>query len=74
MILFLTNLLMALAWMAMAGSTGWADFVLGFVVSYLALMWLSSLTGGESGYFRKLPATIGFALFIVWELVLANLR
>lgn len=73
MILFLTNLLLALAWMAMAGSASWAHFVLGFVVSYLALAWLSSLVG-HSGYFRKLPATIGFAFFIVWELILANLR
>ncbi|MEM1109619.1 MAG: Na+/H+ antiporter subunit E [Planctomycetota bacterium] len=73
MILFLTNLLLALAWMAMVGTPGWAHFVIGFVVSYLVLFWLSSLTG-RTGYFRKLPATIGFALFIVWELILANLR
>ena len=73
MMLFLTNLLLALAWMAMIGSPGWAHFLTGFLVSYLALAWLSSMVG-HSGYFRKLPASIGFAVFIVYELILANLR
>lgn len=70
---FLINLLLALAWMAMVGSTGWAHFVIGFVVSYLALAWLGSLTG-HTGYFRKLPQSIGFVAFIVWQLILSNLR
>ncbi|MEM8738768.1 MAG: Na+/H+ antiporter subunit E [Planctomycetota bacterium] len=74
MVLFLTNLLLALAWMAMVGSTGWAHFLMGFVVSYLALLWLATLVGGPTGYFRKLPASIGFVLFLIYELILANLR
>jgi multicomponent Na+:H+ antiporter subunit E len=73
MIFFLTNLLLALAWMAMAGSASWAHFLIGFAVSYVVLAWLASLLG-QSGYVRKLPATIGFIGFIVYELVLANLR
>ncbi|MEM7625372.1 MAG: Na+/H+ antiporter subunit E [Planctomycetota bacterium] len=73
MTLFLTNLLLALAWMAMVGSASWAHFLMGFVVSFLALAWLSAMLG-HNGYFRKLPASIGFVVFIVYELVLANLR
>jgi multicomponent Na+:H+ antiporter subunit E len=73
-ILFLTNILLALAWMAMAGSASWAQFLLGFAVSYLVLAWLASLLGKRSGYVRKLPATLGFIAFFIWELVLANLR
>ncbi|MEM9915434.1 MAG: Na+/H+ antiporter subunit E [Planctomycetota bacterium] len=71
--LFLINLLLALAWMAMAGSAGWAPFLIGFVVSYLVLAWLSALMG-HHGYFRKLPKSIGFAFFILWQLVLSNFR
>ncbi|MEM6854042.1 MAG: Na+/H+ antiporter subunit E [Planctomycetota bacterium] len=71
--LFLINLLLALAWMAMAGSAGWAPFLIGFVVSYLVLAWLSALMGHQ-GYFRKLPKSIGFAFFILWQLILSNFR
>ncbi|MEM9882911.1 MAG: Na+/H+ antiporter subunit E [Planctomycetota bacterium] len=76
MTMFLINLLLALAWMAMMGSTSWTQFVMGFAVAYLALAWLGSIIRppGQTGYIRKLPAAIGFALFIVYELVLANLR
>jgi len=73
MMLFLTNLLLALAWMAMAGSSSWAHFFIGFVVSYLVLAWLSALTG-NTGYFRKLPMSINFVIFIIYQLVLSNLR
>ncbi|MEM6459283.1 MAG: Na+/H+ antiporter subunit E [Planctomycetota bacterium] len=74
--MFLTNLLLALAWMAMMGSTSWTQFVMGFAVAYLALAWLGAITGNsaKNGYVRKLPAAIGFGLFIFYELVLANLR
>ncbi|MBB6428444.1 Na+/H+ antiporter subunit E [Algisphaera agarilytica] len=73
MILFLTNLLLALAWMAMAGSAGWASFLMGFAVSYAVIAWLGSLIG-QTGYTRKLPQAIGFVFFILWQLILSNLR
>lgn len=73
MMLFLTNLLLALAWMAMAGSSSWAQFFIGFVVSYLVLAWLGSMLG-QTGYFRKLPMSIGFIVFIIYQLILSNLR
>lgn len=71
--LFLTNLLLALAWMAMIGSSSGIHFVMGFAVSYLVLAWLGAMVG-QTGYFRKLPASIGFVLFIIYQLILANLR
>lgn len=73
MMMMLTNLLLALAWMAMVGSAGWAHFLTGFVVSYLALAWLSAMMG-RTGYVRKLPASIGFVFFIIYQLILSNLR
>ncbi len=73
MMMFLTNLLLALAWMAMAGSSSWAHFLMGFVVAYGVLGWLGALTG-QTGYFRKLHKTIGFVAFIIYQLVLSNLR
>ncbi|MEM9418272.1 MAG: Na+/H+ antiporter subunit E [Planctomycetota bacterium] len=73
MILFLTNLLLALAWMAMAGSAGWASFLMGFAISYAVIAWLGSLLG-HTGYTRKLPQAIGFVFFILWQLILSNLR
>jgi len=70
---FLINLLMALAWMGVVGSPQWAHFIVGFVVSYLVLAWLWPMAGSSS-YFRKLPAAVGFIVFLVYELVLANAR
>lgn len=59
--------------MAVVGSPHWAHFLVGFVVSYLAMAWLWP-SAGKSSYFRKLPASIRFVAFLIYELILANAR
>jgi multicomponent Na+:H+ antiporter subunit E len=47
--------------------------VVGFVFGY-GVLWVSKPLLGVTGYFTKVPKTIAFVVFFVWELVLSNLR
>lgn len=71
--IFLLNLLLALVWTALLGRVGGPQFVLGFVVGYL-LLWLARPMLGPTGYFEKLPRTVMFTLYLVWQLVKSNVR
>jgi multicomponent Na+:H+ antiporter subunit E len=74
MIPFVINIVMALAWMGAVGSPHWAHFIIGFLVAYLAMAWIWPKMVGPTTYFKKIPAVIGFAVFLVWELILSNAR
>jgi multicomponent Na+:H+ antiporter subunit E len=70
---FLTNLLLALVWALLRGSVDVANLGAGFVLGFLALLWLRpSPRAGH--YTRKLPQAIGLGLFVVWELSLSTWR
>jgi multicomponent Na+:H+ antiporter subunit E len=67
------NLLLALLWAAVVGSVDTAQLAVGFVVGY-GVLWLAGPVLGPTRYFGKLLSTVGFLVFFVYELVLANLR
>jgi multicomponent Na+:H+ antiporter subunit E len=70
---FLTNLLLALAWVALTGLYGAANFFVGLLLGYAALR--MSLRGKSvDAYGGRLLAIAGFVLFFIKELLLANLR
>lgn len=71
--MFLLNVLLAVAWMALTGQFSPLNFVEGFALGYL-ILWLVQRATGRSSYFAKVPQVMRFAVFYVWELVLANLR
>lgn len=71
MSLFLLNILLALAWLALTGTFSPANLALGFVAGYL-LLWLCQPMLGTSRYFAKLRSAIRFILFFLWELLKAN--
>lgn len=78
--MLLLNLLLALCWLLLTGQFTPVNFLFGFVVAY-GLLWLfGRLAPSESasvqapGYFGKMFQVIGFGLFFVWELILANVR
>ena len=58
---------------AMTGRFTLPNLALGFVLGYLILVF-SQRVLGSSPYFAKGAQVVRFALFFVWELVLANLR
>lgn len=71
--LFLVNLLLAIAWVALTGSFQPVDLLFGFLLGY-GVLWLSLRSTRSKRYFSRFPKVVEFALFFVKELILANLR
>ncbi len=73
MSLFLLNILLALAWLALTGKFSPANFNLGFAAGYL-LLWYCQPILGTSRYFAKVRSVVFFIVFVVWELIRANFK
>lgn len=71
--LFLLNILLAIAWMLLAGSFDPVSFTTGMLVGYL-ILWLTRSAWGRTGYFRKIPLVVSFVLYFLKELLVANLK
>jgi multicomponent Na+:H+ antiporter subunit E len=71
--LFLLNLLLALAWVALTGQFTPTNLVAGFVLSHL-LLWLTQRTGEPAPYFVKARQVVSFALFFLWQMIKANVH
>jgi len=70
---FLFNILLAIAWMLLTGDNSAPAFVSGMVVGYL-ILWMSRSAFGRDTYFSKVPQVIGFLLYFLKELIVANLK
>lgn len=70
---FLFNIGLALIWAALTGSFSPANLAVGFALGYLVLF-LAQRALGTSAYSRKAQQVIGFCLFFLWALIVANLR
>lgn len=73
MTLFLLNILLALAWIALTGQFTLFNFAEGYLLAFLVL-WLSQRSRATSTYTSKVQVVVGFVLFFLWELLKANLR
>jgi multicomponent Na+:H+ antiporter subunit E len=71
--MFLLNILLALAWVALNGEFSAENLGGGLVLGY-ALLWLTQSPARSSGYFLRVMRTVSFAFFYIWEVILANLR
>jgi multicomponent Na+:H+ antiporter subunit E len=69
----LLNIGLALAWTALTGILNPTNLLMGFVFGYFTLFVVRRAMG-PSSYFLKVRQVIGFILFFLWELLLANLR
>lgn len=67
------NTLLALAWAALTGTFNPTNLIFGFVLGYGALF-VARRALGPTDYFQKVWRAISFALFFLWELIIANLR
>ena len=73
MTIYLINILLALAWVAVTGSATISNFLFGFVLGAGAL-YLIREQAGSLGYFRRTRRVVSlFALFL-YELVLSSWR
>jgi multicomponent Na+:H+ antiporter subunit E len=70
---FFLNIALALSWAALTGNFHPANLLTGFALGYGALFVIRRALA-PSDYFVKVGQVIRFALFFLWELVLANLR
>ena len=71
--MFLRNVLLALAWVALTGQFTPTNFIAGFVLAYL-IMGLSQQIMRTGNYFTRVRAVLGFFLFFIRELIVASLR
>lgn len=70
---FLWNVMLALTWVAGTGYFAPSNFLIGFALGYLVLVFTQRAVGSEN-YVAKVHQLLGLALFFLWELILANLR
>lgn len=70
---FVLNIALALAWAALTGNFDPANLIIGFALGYGALFMVRRALE-PSDYFLRVWQVIGFVLFFLWELILANLR
>lgn len=71
--LFLTNLLLALAWVALTGQYNAANFFAGLMLGFIAL-YFTHRGRATNTYTARIKAIAGFLLFFINELIRANLR
>lgn len=67
------NIALAALWAAATGSLIPGNVLVGYALGFGILWWFKPLLG-PTVYFGKLLAALGFAAFLVYELVLSNLR
>jgi multicomponent Na+:H+ antiporter subunit E len=70
---FFLNIALALTWAALTGNFDPPNLAAGFALGYGALFVVRRALG-PTDYFLKVWQVIGFALYFLWELILANLR
>lgn len=71
--MLLLNVLLSLAWAALTGSFAPVNLLFGFVVGYW-LLWFGQNHLEPSSYFLRARRVLGFAIYFLWQLLLANLR
>jgi len=69
----LWNMLLALAWAGMTENFAPANLAIGFVLGLLVLFFARRVVGTPN-YLIKIRQVVGLHLFMIWELILANLR
>lgn len=68
----LMNFILALIWVALTGKFLIGNFVFGVILSY-GIMWFMYRSEDDQRYFKKIPQTISFFFYFLYELWKANL-
>jgi len=70
---FLMNLLLSFIWVALTGSMFYSNFLFGFLLGFF-ILWIMNRNEADQRYFYRVPKTIGFILFFLYELIIANIQ
>jgi multicomponent Na+:H+ antiporter subunit E len=70
---FLMNLLLSFIWVALTGSMYYSNFLFGFMLGFF-ILWILSRNEEDKRYFTRVPKTIGFIFFFLYEMIVANIQ
>ncbi len=71
--IFLMNVLLALAWVALTGQFSLSNFFFGYVLSFI-IMLVYSREKESRKYFLRIPRVFGFLFYFLFELIKANIQ
>jgi multicomponent Na+:H+ antiporter subunit E len=72
--MLLANILLALAWTALQGTLSLANLAVGYLLGYIVLQVLTRGGVLPRRYLGKVGTFVGLFAFLVYELILANMR
>lgn len=67
------NLMLAFIWVALTGELYFANLAFGFVIGFF-ILWLFTRDESERRYFSRVPKTIGFLFYFMYQVVKSNLQ
>lgn len=70
---FLMNLLLSFIWVALTGSMYYSNFLFGFMIGFF-ILWVMNRQEADQRYFNRVPKTIGFVFYFLYEMLIANLQ
>jgi multicomponent Na+:H+ antiporter subunit E len=70
---FLMNLLLSFIWVALTGSMYYSNFLFGFLLGFF-ILWVMNRQEEDRRYFNKVPKTIGFIFYFIYEMLAANVQ
>ena len=70
---FLMNLLLSFIWVALTGSMYYSNFLFGFLLGFF-ILWVMNRQEEDRRYFNKVPKTIGFIFYFLYEMIAANVQ
>lgn len=73
MSVFVWNILLALAWVAVTGEISVYNFAVGFALSFF-ILFITRRAGGAPAYFERTVKLVLFLGFFLKEVIVANLR
>lgn len=71
--IFLMNVLLALAWVALTGQFSLSNFFFGYALSFVIMLVYVKEKESQK-YFLRIPRLIGFVFYFLFELVKANIQ
>jgi multicomponent Na+:H+ antiporter subunit E len=67
------NLLLSFIWVALTGSLYYSNFLFGFLIGFF-ILWIMNRQETDRRYFNKVPKTIGFLFYFLYEMIAANVQ
>lgn len=70
---FLMNLLLSFIWVALTGSLYYSNFLFGYLMGFF-ILWIMNRQEADRRYFNRVPKTIGFIFYFLYEMIAANVQ